>query len=330
MSSACTSRVIIAEGAIGQLNTVLQGYRKPLVISDVMIYDKYGELVESLLDADIIWSISPEHKKGVIAQYPGVDVVVGFGGGKSIDLAKLSADEAGLDWISIPTAASHDGIASDVASIMHNTYRYSAKCKQPKVIVADLDIISTAPHILTRSGIGDIVSKTSSLAEWRLASEHAGEPMDKQVYAIVDNALESVLRDDSLETLVKSVIDSGNAMTAFGSSRPCSGTEHAISHAMDRRMQSLHGLQVAFATPISLYFLERAGYARHPAKDIREFLRKKEIPVTLAELDMSQDLLLDDIHHALKIMEKRNRYSVLQYCEATDKDLLEAIHELEY
>ena len=113
MSSACTSRVIIAEGAIGQLNTVLQGYKRPLVISDVMIYDKYGELVESLLDADIIWSISPEHRKGVITQYPGVDVVVGFGGGKSIDLAKLSADEAGLDWISIPTAASHDGIASD-------------------------------------------------------------------------------------------------------------------------------------------------------------------------------------------------------------------------
>ncbi len=330
MSEKDSIRVIIADDAINQLDSVLTDYKRPLIISDVMIFDKYGAHVENLVKADVIWSISPDYKKGLVARFSGVDIILGFGGGKSIDLAKLFASDAGLEWVSVPTAASHDGIASDVASVMHNSYRYSVKCKQPKLVLADLTIISTAPKILTRSGIGDIISKTSSLAEWRLASECAGEPLDEKIYGTVDHSLEAVLRDGGLGTLVRSVIETGMAMTAFGSSRPCSGTEHAISHAMDRRMQSLHGLQVAFATPLSLYFLEEAGYAKHSSRGIVEFMRRKMMPTTLRELDMSRDLFLDDIHHALKIMEKRNRYSVLKHCKATDTDILNAISELNY
>ena len=295
-----------------------------------MIFDKYGPVIENLLDADTIWSISPVYEKGLISRYTGVDVILGFGGGKSIDLAKLFANEAGLEWISVPTAASHDGIASDVASVMQNGYRYSEKCKPPKVIVADLEIISTAPRILTLSGIGDIISKTSSLAEWRLAHLHNDEPLDESVFEIVNNSLQAILRDYSLETLVRSIIDTGNAMTCFGSSRPCSGTEHAISHAMDRRMQSLHGLQVAFATPLSLYFLEKAGFTKHSAHDIHAFLKKTSMPRTLKDLDMTESIFLDDIHHALKIMEKRGRYSILKHCNASDGEISEAIREIGY
>ncbi len=330
MNSACSSEVIIAEGAIKQLNSLREGYNRPLIVSDVMIFDRYGQTIEKLLDADVIWSISPEYTEGMISRYPGVDIIIGFGGGKSIDLAKLFAKDGDLEWISVPTAASHDGISSDVASVMHNSYRYSQKCKQSKIILADLSIISTAPKILTLSGIGDIISKTSSLAEWRLANEHAGEDLDESVYEIVNNSLEAVLADDKMETLVRSIIDTGNAMTCFGNSRPCSGTEHAISHAMDRRMQSLHGLQVAFATPISLYFLEQVGYSKYNANRIHSFLKDKGMPATLKDLDMTESILVDDVHHALKIMEKRNRYSVLKHCNASDNDIKSAIKDIGY
>ncbi|MDF1537966.1 MAG: iron-containing alcohol dehydrogenase [Candidatus Thorarchaeota archaeon] len=330
MDSACSSDVTIAEGAIEKLNSLLSGYQRPLIVSDVMIFDKYGPVIESILDANVIWSISPVYKKGLVSRYSGIDIILGFGGGKSIDIAKLFANEAGLEWISIPTAASHDGIASDVASVMHDGYRYSEKCKPPKAILADLNIISTAPKVLTLSGIGDIISKTSSLAEWRLAHLHNDEPLDESVFEIVNNSLQAILRDYSLKTLVRSIIDTGNAMTCFGSSRPCSGTEHAISHAMDRRMQSLHGLQVAFATPLSLYFLEKAGFAKHSAHNIHTFLKKTAMPNTLENLDMTESIFLDDIHHALKIMEKRDRYSVLKHCDASDSDLSEAMREIGY
>jgi len=329
-NSACSSDITIAEGAIEKLNSLLSGYQRPLIVSDVVIFDKYGPVIENLLDADVIWSISPIYKKGMVSRYSGVDIILGFGGGKSIDLAKLFANEAGLEWMSIPTAASHDGIASDVASVIHNGYRYSEKCKQPKTILADLNIISTAPRILTLSGIGDIISKTSSLTEWRLAHLHNDEPLDESVFETVNDSLQAILKDDSLETLVRSIIDTGNAMTCFGSSRPCSGTEHAISHAMDRRMQSLHGLQVAFTTPLSLYFLERAGFAKHSAHDIHLFLKNNKMPRTLKDLDMTENVFLDDIHHAIKIMEKRDRYSVLKHCNVSDSDISEALKEIGY
>ncbi|MHA2376934.1 MAG: iron-containing alcohol dehydrogenase [Candidatus Thorarchaeota archaeon] len=330
MTSECTSEVIISEGAISELNWILAEYKRPLIVSDVVIYDKYGQIVENVVDADVIWSISPVFRKGLVKQYHDIDVIMGFGGGKSIDLAKMFAMEANLEWISVPTAASHDGIASDVASVMHDGYRYSEKCKNPKLILADLSIMATAPHLLTLSGIGDIVSKASSLAEWRLANEHAGEVLDEKVYAIVETALKAVMKDDRIGSLVKSMIDVGNAMTLFGSSRPCSGTEHAISHAMDRRMQSLHGLQVAFNTPLSIYFLELAGYTKHSASGIKTFLLERKMPVTLKELDMTRKMYLDDIHHALKIMEKRERYSVLSHCKTSDDDLTKAISEIGY
>jgi len=87
---------------------------------------------------------------------------------------------------------------------------------------------------------------------------------------------------------------------------------------------------VAFATPLSLYFLEEAGYAKHRPSDIRDFLLERNMPIELKELDMTEATFLDDMHHALKIMKKRGRYSVLSHCKASDDDLVRAIRELGY
>ena len=330
MTSNAPESVIIEEGAIDRLDHILSESQRPLFVTDVVLYDKYKRMIENTVKSDVVWAISPDYQKGIVGLYPNVDIIVGFGGGRSIDIAKIISMEANLDWVSVPTAASHDGIASDVASVMHNGYRYSEKCKSPKIILADLSIIATAPKILTLSGIGDIVCKTSSLAEWKLAKDHGNEKFDSDVFATVETAMNNVLKDDSLETLVQSIIETGKAMTAFGSSRPCSGTEHAISHAMDRRTPSLHGLQVAFATPLCLYFLEQVGYSKHTVKDIRNFLTEREMPTTLKELDMNEEMFLDDIQHALKIMKQRGRYSVLSHCESDDSGLKDAFRNTCY
>ncbi|MHA1577475.1 MAG: iron-containing alcohol dehydrogenase [Candidatus Thorarchaeota archaeon] len=330
MTSNAPESIIIEEGAIDRLDHILSEHQRPLFVTDVVLYDKYKRMIEDTVKLDVVWAISPDHQKGIVGLYPNVDIIVGFGGGRSIDIAKIISMEANLDWISIPTAASHDGIGSDVASVMQNGYRYSEKCKSPKIILADLSIIATAPKILTLSGIGDIISKTSSLAEWKLAKDHGNEKFDADVYATVEKSLNNVLKDDGLETLVQSLIDTGNAMTAFGSSRPCSGTEHAISHAMDRRIPSLHGLQVAFATPLCLYFLEQVGFSKYTGKDIRDFLVDRNMPVTLKELDMNEDMFLDDIKHALEIMKRRGRYSILSHCQNDDNDLKVIFREIGY
>jgi glycerol-1-phosphate dehydrogenase [NAD(P)+] len=330
MSSIEPDTVVIKKGAIDALSDLLVEYHHPLIVTDQLIHSEYRKLVETTVQQDLVWLFVSSYEQGMLLDSNPVDIILGFGGGRSLDVAKLLAKDTNLNWISIPTAASHDGIASNVASVMQDGYKYSQKCKSPIAVIADLSIISRAPSKLRSAGIGDIICKASSLAEWRLAHEQKNEPFDKKVYSMVEYALESVLKDQSLESLVEAEVAAGRAMSIFGSSRPCSGTEHAISHAMDRRNHGLHGFQVAFATPICIHFLKKSGYTKYKTSDLREIMRNTGLSLTLQEMEMTIELFLDDIHHALRIMEKRGRYSVLKHLSLDDTDITLAIDQVGY
>ncbi len=330
MSCTGPATIVIADGALEELRTILKDYSSPLIVTDEVIHAQYSNTLEEIIEAPCKWVMASAYPRNSPLSLEGVDIVIGFGGGASLDVAKLIARDTNLDWISVPTAASHDGIASEVASVSHGGYKYSEKCKGPLAVIADTSIISKAPPRLKLAGLGDIICKTSSLAEWKLAHEIKGEPFDAQVYEIVDNALTSVLKDDSFETLIRAEIDAGRAMSMFGSSRPCSGTEHAISHAMDRIDSDLHGLQVAFATPICLYYLQEAGYIEYKPEKIQEFMVNQQMPTTFDAINTNLAAFVEDIHHALKIMKKRDRYSVLEHLNVDDGNLTMALKDLGY
>jgi glycerol-1-phosphate dehydrogenase [NAD(P)+] len=308
----------------------MKDYVSPICVTDNLIHSEYSQHLEEIIGKSCKWLMASSYRARTNMVLGNVDIVVGFGGGSSLDVAKLISRDTGIDWISVPTAASHDGIASEVASVSHNGYKYSEKCKGPIAVIADTSIISQAPPRLRLAGLGDIICKTSSLAEWVLAHQVRNEAFDKEVYTIVKKALESVLKDDSLETLINAEIEAGRAMSIFGSSRPCSGTEHAISHAMDKTCGELHGLQVAFATPICLHYLLETGCTEHKPGDILSFMSEKQMPRTLSEMKISENEFIDSIHHGLSIMEKRNRYSVLKYLDVDDRSLKSVMRDLGY
>jgi len=189
---------------------------------------------------------------------PPVNAIVGIGGGKALDFAKYAAHLLQIPFISIPTAISNDGFSSPSSSLTVQGQRKSVKAGIPYGVVIDLDIIKNSPDIFMHAGIGDTLSKITALKDWQLAR-------DKGLVRYVDfsavlayNSLDILFLKHSFDihsesfqrSLASSLTMSGLAMEIAGSSRPASGSEHLISHALDAisKEPKMHGIQVGVAT----------------------------------------------------------------------------------
>ena len=189
---------------------------------------------------------------------PKAQVIVGIGGGKVIDVAKYAAYLRKLPFISVPTSASSDGFSSASASLLVNGRRTSVPARMAYGIVVDTDIIKSAPDKFLYSGIGDMVSKITALYDWAYESERGYSEMNDFAVMIAKKAVNSFVRtpfssikdDLFLKELVDSLAMSGIANEIAGGSTPTSGSEHLISHALDKELvkPQLHGIQVGVAT----------------------------------------------------------------------------------
>jgi glycerol-1-phosphate dehydrogenase [NAD(P)+] len=169
------------------------------------------------------------------------EAVAGIGGGKTIDVTKFAANMAGMPMISVATNLAHDGIASPVSSLEHESGKGSYGVAPPVAVVVDLDSVHAAPEQMVRAGIGDVVSNLSAIADWELAAADADERVDGLAATLARTAAHAVLHqpgsiasDEFLLVLAEALILSGVAMTVAGSSRPCSGGDHEILHAIDK------------------------------------------------------------------------------------------------
>jgi glycerol-1-phosphate dehydrogenase [NAD(P)+] len=106
--------------------------------------------------------------------------------------------------------------------------------------VIDLDYVRTSPVDMRRSGIGDAISNLAAVADWRLAERERGEAVDGLAVTFAHTAAMAVIDrrdgvdDDAfLVALSEGLVLSGLAMATAGSSRPCSGGDHEILHAID-------------------------------------------------------------------------------------------------
>ena len=184
--------------------------------------------------------------------------VIGIGGGKVIDGAKYCGFLRNLPFISIPTSASSDGFSSASASLLVEGRRKSVPAKLAYGIVVDTRIIRSAPEKFLYSGIGDMVSKITALYDWIFEEEHGYGKVNDFAVMIAKKAGNSFVRtpftsiqdDLFLKELLDSLAMSGIANEIAGSSAPTSGSEHLISHALDKMLEhpQLHGIQVGIAT----------------------------------------------------------------------------------
>ena len=255
--------------------------------------------------------------------------VIGIGGGRIIDVAKLAAARSNTDFVSIPTQASSDGLCSPVAVIVSADGRpNSVGARIPTGLVVDMEALRSAPPQTWRSGLGDLVSNVSAVRDWRDAHEDRSESIDEFACLTSEAAALSVVSEGAdladvgyQSKLVRGLILSGIAMEMAGSSRPSSGSEHLISHALDRLLDRphLHGLQVAVAT-IATTILRGED-----ASWLVEFYSRVGLPATPAELGISTDTFMESIR--LGPSTRPGRSTLLDDIDDEDLATLEAIYE---
>lgn len=214
------------------------------------------------------------------------DAVVGIGGGKTLDGAKYAASMLGLPFVAVATTLTNDGLASPVATLEAHGRKASFGVHIPIAVFVDIDFVADAPDRHTRSGLGDVLSNLSAIADWQLAGRVRADAVDGLAVSFARSAAEAVLHqagslssEGFVTSLAESLILSGIAMSIAGSSRPCSGACHEISHALDAMYggPGLHGEQVAVGALFASFLrsdglaapldacLRRYGVARLPA-----------------------------------------------------------------
>jgi glycerol-1-phosphate dehydrogenase [NAD(P)+] len=239
-----------------------------------------------------------------------MDFVMGVGGGRVIDTAKIVSYNLDLPFISIPTAASHDGIASSRASVPTGEGHASLDAQPPIAIIADTGIIAAAPHRLLAAGCADVISNYTAILDWELAHRVKGEPMSEYAIALSKMTAEILMsnadlikpnQEQSAWFVIKALVSSGVAMSIAGSSRPASGGEHKFSHALDKLApgKALHGESCGIGTIISMYL--HGGDWR----GIRNSLRSIGAPVTPRELGIDDAIVVEALLMAKTIRPER-------------------------
>jgi glycerol-1-phosphate dehydrogenase [NAD(P)+] len=192
----------------------------------------------------------------LFAELPkGVTAIVGVGGGKALDVAKYVGFLSRLPYYAVPTSLSNDGFCSPQSSLTIRGKRRSLPAALPFGVVVDTAICLEAPRILTLSGVGDLVAKFTAVRDWKLAFREKGELVDDFAALMSDGTIYSFMSHpafdlEGISLLATALLLNGIAMEICGSSRPASGSEHLISHALDATSARprLHGLQVGVAT----------------------------------------------------------------------------------
>jgi glycerol-1-phosphate dehydrogenase [NAD(P)+] len=210
----------------------------------------------------------------------------------------------------------------------------SRPARLPIGVVVDLDVVARSPIESFRAGLGDLLANPSALRDWALAARAGREPLDDFAALLSQAASDLVYATDVsplgrgivepgfVHRLLQGLVLSGLAMEIAGSSRPCSGSEHLISHALDRLHPGTahHGEQVAFGS-IVCGRLQGVDW-----RAIKDYLREAGLTRAAAGFGLSKDHVVAAIQAAPTT--RPGRYTVLDEVDLSDASLRALVGEV--
>ncbi len=308
--------------------------KKFLLVADKTTYRISGDRIAKILqgagyEVETVILHQPIVKKDILVAWPTLkevnkvhreakkldaDLLLGVGGGSVIDVTKLAAFEFSRPYISIPTSAAHDGMASPRASVKDKTGSISKSARPPIAVLADTAVICKAPYRMLASGCADVISNLSAVKDWELAYRLKGEEYSTFASQLSETSSRLLLHaaedirsglEEAVWQAVKCMITSGVAMSVAGNTRPASGAEHMFSHMLDciAPGKALHGEQCGVGA-IMMMYLHGENW-----EEIRDFLETIGAPTTARELKIPKKKIIEALLSAQNI--RPDRYTIL-------------------
>ncbi len=260
-------------------------------------------------------------------------IAIAVGSGTINDLVKRASHEVNQSYAVFPTAPSVDGYTAYGAALIVDGFKTTLPCNPPLLVLADTEIIRNAPLDMIASGYGDLSAKITAGADWIIASQMGIEPVDKQVWDMVQGPLKTRLsnpellkqRDGEIITnFFKGLIEVGYAMEIYKDSRPASGAEHLLSHVWEMEHLCVdnvpvsHGFKVSIGTlVVTAMMTELRAYTSDNIIHLEDVAdtwseRLKEIKLyfdeSLPSFDKIVEASLDKFCGGEKLEERRENY----------------------
>jgi len=317
--------VLVGKGVLSAISGICHelGYHRALIVTGKNTFKVAGEKVQWILandgiasDRSIVENAQLE-TVGRVMEDAGrsmAEVLIGVGGGRSIDVAKLAAAKTGKAFISIPTVASHDGIASNLASVKGMERPYTVKALSPIAVVMDSGVIAASPYRYTASGCGDVISKVTEVEDWKLAHAENGDYYGAYAASLALMSSQLIMESserikkntsETVRDLLEALISCSTSMSIAGSSRPCSGSAHLFSHALDLIVDkpALHGEQCGVGC-IMMAKLHGFDWEK-----IRGSLQTLGAPTTASSLGIKKEKIIKALVMAQGV--RPDRYTIL-------------------
>jgi glycerol dehydrogenase-like iron-containing ADH family enzyme len=244
------------------------------------------------------------------------DMVIGVGGGKVLDAAKLVAYRCGLPIVSIPTSAATCAAWTALSNVYTDAgaFQYDVGLTQcPNLLLLDYDIIATAPIRTLIAGVGD------ALAKWYEASVSSGHSQKTMIIAAVQQA--RVLRDILLQKSGEAISQPGSeawrevvdatilmagVIGGIGGAQCRTVAAHAVHNGLthlDGHHSSLHGEKVAYGILVQLRLeemLQRSQLAVTARQQLSKFYQEIGLPLTLKDLGLG-GIALEQLEQAAQV-----------------------------
>ncbi len=318
--------VLIGHDTLSQISSMCDDFgfgKMGMIVTGPHTYSSAGKAVEDymhdgkyeiVVENTSLATVSNVNKIVEAGKETKSKFILAVGGGSKIDLAKMAAKDLKIPFVSIPTSASHDGIASGRASMKSDMGPTSVEAVSPLGVLADTSIIAQAPYRYLASGCADVISNITALKDWEFARRLRNELFSTTAYALSELAAKTIIDksklirpgvEESVWIAMKPIIMSGISMSIAGSSRPTSGAEHMFSHALDilHPGKAMHGEQCGVGS-IMMMYLHGGDWM-----SIRSALKNIGAPVNAEQLGLKSDDIIDALVEAQRV--RKDRFTIL-------------------